>query len=307
MGFENLVGQTLGQYELRALLGAGGMGAVYRGYQAGLRREVAVKVLPSTLAMDTSYIARFNREAEVSASLEHAHIVPVYDHGTQDGVSYVVMRLLTGGSLADRLRAASEEQRPSPSLREISGMLHQLASALDYAHSQDVIHRDIKPGNIMFDNQGDAFLVDFGIAKLMNATTNLTGTGVGVGTPSFMPPEQWRSEPLTPAADQYALAVVVYQMITSHLPFEADTPFQAMHKHLNEPPTPPQSYRPDVPEAVSLVLNRAMSKDPADGSRPRLPSLRRLTARSPASNRRKPAFSSPKSRRARRRLRHVPR
>ncbi len=263
MSFDNLVGHTLGQYELRALLGAGGMGAVYRGFQVGLRREVAVKVLPTALAQDSNYIARFNREAEISASLEHAHIVPVYDYGTQDGISYVVMRLLTGGSLADRLRIAEDEKRPLPSLPEIAAMLRQLAGALDYAHNRGVIHRDLKPGNIMFDNQGDAFLVDFGIAKLLKATTSLTGTGMGVGTPSFMPPEQWRSEELTAAADQYALAIVVYMMLTGHMPFEADTPFQAMHKHLNEPPTPPQTYRPEVPQAVSLVLDRALAKDPA--------------------------------------------
>ncbi len=263
MSFDSLVGQTLGQYELRALLGAGGMGAVYRGFQAGLRREVAVKVLPTVLAQDSNYIARFNREAEVSASLEHAHIVPVYDYGTQDGISYVVMRLLTGGSLADRLRIAEEEKRALPSLTEISAMLRQLAGALDYAHNRGVIHRDLKPGNIMFDNQGDAFLVDFGIAKLLKATTSLTGTGMGVGTPSFMPPEQWRSEELTAAADQYALAIVIYMMLTGHMPFEADTPFQAMHKHLNEPPTPAQVYRAEVPQSVSLVLERALAKDPA--------------------------------------------
>ncbi len=264
MGFESLVGQTLGQYELREMLGQGGMGAVYRGFQANLHREVAVKVLPASFAQEPGYIARFNREAEVSASLEHAHIVPIYDYGTQRGISYVVMRLLTGGSLADRLRHRALDNGPLPSMAEITAILHQLADALDYAHSRGVIHRDLKPGNIMFDHLGNALVVDFGIAKLMNATTNLTGTGVEIGTPSFMSPEQWRSETLTPQADQYAMAVVVYSVLTGRLPFEADTPFQMMHKHLNEPPTPPQAYRPEVPRAVATVLDRALAKEARD-------------------------------------------
>jgi serine/threonine-protein kinase len=148
---QNLSGQTLGQYELRELLGAGGMGAVYRAFQSGLDRFVAVKVLSAALVTDKDYIERFTREAKTSAALEHPHIVPVYDYGTQGGISYVVMRLLTGGSLAERLTHSRDTGRPLPSLDETASIIKQLAGALDYAHGRGVIHRDIKTSNVMFD------------------------------------------------------------------------------------------------------------------------------------------------------------
>jgi len=259
MSVENLVGQTLGQYQLRQLLGIGGMGAVYRAFQANLKREVAIKVLPASLARQPGYIERFNREAEIAASLEHAHIVPVYDYGTQNDISFVVMRLLTGGSLADRLQYRTS----GPSLHEVASILQHLAAALDYAHSKNVIHRDIKANNVMFDEQGSAFLVDFGIAKLLNVTSGLTGTGVAMGTPSYMSPEQWRGDQIGPAADQYALGVLTYAMVTGgRMPFEADTPYALMHKHLNEEPTPPQTFRSDLPTSVQLVMKQVMAKDP---------------------------------------------
>ena len=263
MNFDNLVGHTFGQYELQDRLGAGGMGAVYRASQRSLKRLVAIKVLSPAIAEQPGYLERFNREAEVSAALEHKHIVPVYDYGVEQNTPYIVMRLLTGGSLAQRLQQAALAGRSLPTLYETSNLLKQLASALDYAHSRGVIHRDIKPGNVMFDNLGDAYLVDFGIAKLLDAMTDLTGTG-GLGTPSYMPPEQWRSEDLTSAADQYALAVAVYNVLTGHLPFDAETPFQMMHKHLNEQPTPLRAHRDDLPPAVELVLDRALRKTPQE-------------------------------------------
>ncbi|MCC6614781.1 MAG: protein kinase [Anaerolineae bacterium] len=259
MSVENLVGQTLGQYQLRQLLGIGGMGAVYRAFQTNLKREVAIKVLPASLARQPGYIERFNREAEIAASLEHAHIVPVYDYGTQADISFVVMRLLNGGSLAERLQYRAS----GPSLHEVASILQHLAAALDYAHSKNVIHRDIKANNVMFDEQGSAFLVDFGIAKLLNVTSGLTGTGVAMGTPSYMAPEQWRGDQIGPAADQYALGVLTYAMVTGgRMPFEADTPYALMHKHLNEEPTPPQNFRSDLPLSVQLVLKQVMAKDP---------------------------------------------
>ncbi|HEX3053519.1 MAG TPA: protein kinase [Aggregatilineaceae bacterium] len=262
MNIENLVGKTLGQYELRELLGLGGMGAVYRAYQRSLRREVAVKVLTFSLAQQSGYLERFNREAETAASLEHAHIIPVYDYGTQDGVSFVAMRLLTGGTLTERI--VQRESDHLPSLNETADLLKQLASALDYAHSQGVIHRDIKPSNIMFDHQGHSYLVDFGIAKLTEATTALTSSGVAMGTPIYMSPEQWRSEDITPAVDQYALGVTVYTLITGRVPFESSTPFGLMHKHLNETPTPPHLVKNSLPESLSPVLERALSKQASD-------------------------------------------
>jgi serine/threonine protein kinase len=156
MNIQNLSGQVLGQYELRDILGFGGMGVVYRGRQTNLDREVAIKVLVPGLANEPGYVERFYREAKTAAGLEHSHIVPVYDYGVQGEISYVVMRLLTGGTLEQRITQRAGTDKALPSLGEISELLKQLASALDYAHSRGVIHRDIKPGNIMFDDQGQA-------------------------------------------------------------------------------------------------------------------------------------------------------
>jgi serine/threonine protein kinase len=238
------------------------MGAVYRAYQAGLQREVALKVLPMSLAGEPGYIERFIREARTAGALEHPHIVRIYDYGTQGDISYIVMALLRGGSLSQRINQREEKGVTRPSLGEVAVMLNQMASALDYAHHEGVLHRDIKPANIMFDNQGRAYLSDFGIAKLMGANTALTGTGVAMGSPSYMPPEQWMGRELTPAADQYAMGVTVYQTVAGRLPFEADSAAQLMYKHFNEDPTPLNITRADLPAAVNIVLHRSMAKDP---------------------------------------------
>ncbi len=260
MSVQSLSGQTIGQYELRELYGSGGMGAVYRAYQKILEREVAFKVLSIEMMTDDDYIKRFYQEAKTAAALEHPHIVPVYDFGTVGDINFVAMRLLTGGSLNERLKHKAGE---NVSLGETGELLKQLASALDYAHSKNVIHRDVKSNNVMFDNHGSAYLVDFGIAKLLNQNA-LTADGMVMGTPTHMAPEQWKGETPTHAIDQYALAVVIYQMLTKRMPFEAQTPYGLMTKHLNEMPTPPQSLRMDIPHAVAVVVERALAKDPQD-------------------------------------------
>ena len=265
MSIQNLAGQTLGQYELRNMLGFGGMGVVYLGYQLSLEREVAVKVLSPALASEAGYIERFYREAKTAAALEHANIVPVYDYGVQSDVSYVVMRLLTGGSLEQRIAQCSDGAHSLPSLGEVASLVTALAGGLDYAHSRGIVHRDIKPANVMFDEHGAAYVVDFGIARLLESNTSYTASGAPLGTPLYMPPEQWRSEELTPAADQYAMAVMVYALLTGgKFPFEATSPYAMMIKHINEPPNPPQIHRADVPEPVTEVLVRGMAKAPGD-------------------------------------------
>ncbi len=261
---EDLSGSSLGAYELIEKLGAGGMGVVYRGYQSSLNRDVAVKVLPPTLALSAGYVERFNREAQTAASLEHKHIVPIYDYGTQRGASYIVMRLLTGGSLEERIRQRAGHRNPLPSLEETAKLLDQVASALNYAHRREVVHRDIKPSNVMFDDEGDAYVADFGIAKLLGATSALTGTGMSLGTPNYMAPEQWRGEDISPATDQYALGALAYVLVTGRPPFDATTPYALMHKHLKEIPTPPHEWRPGAPPAIRPVLERAMAKQPED-------------------------------------------
>ena len=174
---------------------------------------------------------------------------------------------VSGGSLAERIAARAGTEQPLPSLGEIASLLQQVSSALDYAHSQGVVHRDIKPSNILFDNHGNAHVVDFGIARLLEATSvGLTGTGAVVGTFAYMAPEQWRGETLTPVTDQYALGVMTYALVTGRLPFESPTPAGVMHAHLNERPAPPRTYRPDVPEAVGQVIGRVLASGGDDGT-----------------------------------------
>lgn len=265
VGVETLEGAIIrGQYELRKLVGSGGMGAVYRGYQINLQRNVAIKVLSNKLSSDPDYIERFNREAVIAAKLEHAHIVPIYDHGTEGDINYVVMRLLTGGSLDERIGYGKTKDRPLPSLKETTRVLSQIASALDYAHSQGVVHRDIKASNVMFDSHGDAFIVDFGIARMVEVTSNLTGTGMTVGTPSYMAPEQWRGDDAVPASDQYATGVMAYNLLTGKLPFEAVNPFALMQKHMNEFAPSPSSVRPDLGDRFDHIFEQVLAKEPQD-------------------------------------------
>ncbi len=264
MSIPNLSGYTLGQYELREMLGAGGMGTVYRAYQVTLKRYVAVKVISGDLARHPGGIERFTREAETSAALDHPNIITIHDYGTQDGISYLVMQLLTGGTLAERIAHRAHTSTPLPSLGELAHVLQQISSALDYAHEQGVIHRDIKPSNVMFDKHGNAYLVDFGIAKLVQVTQGLTASGLVVGTWGYMAPEQWRAGELSPATDQYALGVMTYALVTGQMPFEAPTPAHIMHKHLTEMPPPPHEMRADVPKALAPVLERALAKKAED-------------------------------------------
>ncbi|NOG52504.1 MAG: serine/threonine protein kinase [Chloroflexi bacterium] len=295
---------------------------MYRAVQISLGREVALKVLSAALANEPGYLERFNREARVSAALEHDHIVPVYDFGAQQDLTYVVMRLLTGGSLDSRMRQRKDAK---PSMNEAVTLLNAMASALDYAHSRGVIHRDIKPANIMFDQNGKPYLVDFGIAKILDATgAGLTGTGMAMGSPYYMPPEQWRGENATPASDQYALAVTVYSMLAGRPPFEATSTPALMYKHFHDRPEPLKNFRQDVPESLMHVLVKAMAKDALDrfGSvsefanafKRRLaqpPAKRRDSSRFRCSARRCPPRASPPRQAHRRKLRrqgrHLPR
>lgn len=253
----NLSGQQLGNYKLGRLLGVGGMGAVYESYQATVKRQVAVKVLPMHMAQTSGYLERFNREVELAARMEHPHILPVYDYGVENGISFIVMRLLTGGSLDKRIK-----QFGQPAATEALQVLSQVGSALDYAHKRNVIHRDLKTSNVIFDSDGNAYLSDFGIAKALEGTSGLTSTGQVLGTPAYMSPEQWRGDELDGRADIYAMGVMTYELLTGKLPFEAPTPYAMMHKHLNEIPTPVANLSPELPETVNTVLDMALAKDP---------------------------------------------
>lgn len=261
MVFNNLTGQTLGGCQIRQLIGEGGMGMVYEGYQQNLGRTVAIKVLPAHFAESSDDLKRFNREARMLASLEHPHILPVYDYGTDSGYAYIVMRRLTGGTLAQRLNECIEPHRPLPSPGEIATIIQQIAYALDYAAERNVIHRDIKPNNIMFDGQGTAYLMDFGIARLLEDQT-VTRTGQTVGTPTYMAPEQWKAADIGPATDIYALAAVTYTLLCGRPPFEADNPYTLMAMHMESRPASVRDVRPALPDTVDRVLLRGMAKNP---------------------------------------------
>lgn len=258
MHAQDLTGQQIGPYKLDGLIGMGGMAAVYASYQASVQRRVAVKVLPSHLAEQSGYLERFKREVELAARLEHPHILPVYDHGTDKGLSYIVMRLLQGGSLSQHLR-----ENQALEISETLKILNQVGGALDYAHHENVVHRDLKPSNVLFDHVGNAYLSDFGISKVItDSTSGLTGTGQIIGTPTYMAPEQWEGADATPKTDLYALGILAYMMLTGRLPFEAPTPLALMRKHLYDTPQSPLELRPDLPLAVEAVIAKSLAKRP---------------------------------------------
>jgi serine/threonine-protein kinase len=259
------IGKKLGAYEIGEPIGQGGMATVYKAFQPGMNRTVAVKVLPPLLAQNATFLARFRQEAQVIARLEHAHILPVYDYGESDptpasgagGVVYIVMRYLDGGALQKKIDAGRVP------LRDVSKVLSQIASALDYAHRQGVIHRDIKPSNVLLDRQGDAFLTDFGIAKMVAGTLDLTGTGV-IGTPQYMSPEQGQGLEVDGRSDVYSLGVMLYETLTGRVPFDAETPLAVVLKHVTEPLPSVRTHAPELPESVERVLDTALAKKPGD-------------------------------------------
>lgn len=254
----SLIGHKLGKYEIVELVGQGGMATVYKGYQSDIDRYVAVKVLPPHPGLDQQFTERFRLEARTIARLQHPHILPLYDYGVQDDILYLVTAYVQGGSLNDLI------DRGKLPLPEIARILKQVAAALDYAHRQGVIHRDIKPDNILLDREGNVLLADFGIVKLAEGESRLTVTGGLVGTPAYMAPEQGRGEAVTGSADLYSLGVVVYEMITGKKPYTAPTPMQLVLKHMTEPVPSLRGEIASVPPALEAVMQRALSKEPAD-------------------------------------------
>ncbi len=256
----DLSGTTLGAYELKAVIGRGGMATVYRAYQPSMERDVALKILSPDLASEPEFVDRFEREARIVAQLQHPNILAVYDFGREGQLAYLVMKLLSGGNLSQALRGG-----PLPTDRIIR-LTRQIGSALDYAHRRGIVHRDLKPSNVLLDDQGNASLTDFGIAKMIGgpAVTGLTAPNAVMGTPTYMAPEQWRSEPVDGRTDIYALGIIIYQMLLGQVPFASETPHGLMYQHLDRTPPSVHEQNPRLPQAVDRVLRRALAKLPDD-------------------------------------------
>jgi serine/threonine-protein kinase len=264
-----LVGHTLGPYQVLEKIGYGGMAEVYKGFHPALNRYVAIKLLGQSLGADPNFARRFRREAQAIAVLDHPNIVQVFDFGAQplrpeeDEVHYLVMEYVEGRDLRAEMEGRASAGEPfTPD--EITHILGQVGEALDYAHQHGVVHRDIKPGNILVTDDGRVVLTDFGLAMLRDRASQAT-LGNTFGTPEYIAPEQAiDSRAASPLSDIYALGVILYEMVTGRLPFEDESPLSLALKHINQEPTPPRRYVPDLPEAVEAVVLRALAKEPAD-------------------------------------------
>jgi serine/threonine-protein kinase len=260
--------QFFGRYEVLREVARGGMARVYLARDPRIGREVAVKVLSRELSQDPAFLARFEREARTIASLEHPAIVPIYDIGEQEGQSFLVMRYMGGGSLNDRIHMGRV------ALDQSLAILGRVAGALDHAHDHGVIHRDLKPGNILFDLKGEAYLADFGIAHLSGGATTLTATGTIIGTPAYMSPEQVHGDvELDGRSDVYSLGVILFEMLSGSQPYHADTPAKVMMQHLMDPIPRIREFDPDLPADWEAVFHRALAKSRED----RYPTPMRLT------------------------------
>ncbi len=247
-----------GKYRIERMLGKGGMGAVFLAHDLTLEREVAIKVLPPDIAQDEQVVRRFQQEAKMAAKLDHPNIIPIYRVESEGGLNFFVMKYISGTSLEDVL----ERKQPLP-VADIQRILWEAACALGHAHQRRVVHRDVKPANIMFDHDGRVMLTDFGISKALQAASGFTATGMIIGTPHYIAPEQAKGHPVDGRADQYSLAVVGYRMITAELPFSGDSVHTILYKHIFEEPPRVSAKRADVPEFLCVAISRALSKDPA--------------------------------------------
>lgn len=244
-----------GQYRIKEIIGQGGMATVYRAEQESIGRDVALKVLPQAYASDPGFLRRFRREVHVIAQIEHPSIIPVYDYGEAEGQPFIVMRLLEGGTLEDRMMV--EIVSSTLTLH----IIRQIAEALDHAHRVGVIHRDVKPSNILLDDAGNGYLTDFGIARLIGETTRITRDGV-MGTPTYMSPEQCQAKDLTPSSDLYSLGIIAYELLCGAPPFDSEKPLSIMYMHVRDAIPSIYDFDPELPEGLDDLFATALHKDP---------------------------------------------
>ena len=252
-----LVGKSLGQFRIVERIGSGGMATVFKAYQPNLDRYVAVKVLPAYHARDPIFLKRFQQEARSVAKLQHANIVPIHDYGVQDGITYIVMEYVDGGTLKDRLKR-------SISIAEAIDFVIQAAEGLGCAHGHGIVHRDVKPANMLVRKDGNLLLSDFGIAKILEGTSNLTRAGTGIGTPQYMSPEQGTGQAVDRRSDIYSLGIVLFHALTGKVPFNADSPISITVKHLNEPLPVEKLREAGVPLPIEQVVVKMTAKSAAD-------------------------------------------
>lgn len=258
----NLIGQALGRYHITEQLGQGGMATVYKAFDTRLERDVAIKVIRRgafPAEQQDRILARFEREAKSLAKLSHPNIVKVHDYGEHDGSPYLVLEYLPGGTLKQKLG------QPLP-WQDALTLMQPVLDALAYAHEHKIIHRDIKPSNIILAEKGQPMLTDFGIAKILDLDDGhtITSTGVGIGTPEYMAPEQGMGKDVDKRADIYAVGVVLYELLTGHKPYTADTPMAVVFKHMTDPLPRPKQFTPELPDDVEKLLLKALAKQPAD-------------------------------------------
>ncbi len=255
---ENMIGRTVGQYQITEIAGKGGMAIVYKAYQASLQRYVALKVLPEYMAQDEQFVMRFRQEALAAAALRHPNIMVIYDVGKEGYFYYIATEFLEGKTLSQVI----SQQRGPLHLPRIVNFINQVASALDFAHQRGVVHRDIKPSNVLIASDDHATLMDFGIAKALMSGGQMTRTGTMVGTPEYMSPEQAEARQVDHRSDIYSLGIVLYEMLTGRVPFVADAPTAILLAHTVQPPIPPTRLNPSIPPAVEAVVLRALAKRP---------------------------------------------
>jgi len=249
-------GSTFGPYRVMEQLGKGGMASVYRAYEAALDRYVALKVLPKEFLHDDTFAERFQREAKVIAKLEHANIIPIFSFGLEDKTPWMAMRCISGGTLSSLMKT---RRLTYP---EVIKIIRSVAEALEYAHSKGVVHRDVKPQNVLLDETGGVYLAHFGIARMVESGPGLTATGMITGTPNYMAPEQATGGHIDHRCDIYALGVMSYEMLTGQVPFSADTPVAVLMKHVSDPiPLAPAN---DVPEPMFRAVLKCLAKKSED-------------------------------------------